>query len=86
MTVLSLNNHALGHRLANYWLLLLSIDLFIFIMFQAQEEPIWKSNFHMCFFPAAAMAPHHPHVSTYGIDEKLSKMVSNLVSYSLKSS
>ena len=29
------------------------------------------------FFLATAMAPHHPYVSTCGIDEKLSKMAGN---------
>ena len=38
MAVVALNKQALSHRLANGWLLLLSIDLATFMMFQAQEN------------------------------------------------
>ena len=48
------------------------------------SKPIWKSNFLLSFFTATAVAPNHPY--TCGIDEKLSKMVGYLVSYSVKSS
>ena len=51
----------------------------------------------LLWLPTAVVAPHHccgspppptnhPYASTCGIDEKLSKMVGNSVSYSLKSS
>ena len=38
MAVAALNKQALGHRSAIDWLLLLSIDLAIFMMFQTQED------------------------------------------------
>ena len=38
MAVAVLNKQALGHRSANGWLLLLTIDLATFMIFQAQQD------------------------------------------------
>ena len=41
MDVAALNKHAQGHWLANGGLLLLSIDLATFMIFEAQQDFIW---------------------------------------------
>ena len=34
------------------------------MVFVAEQDFIWMSNFLMCFFPATAVAPHHPQPTT----------------------
>ena len=67
MAVAALNKQALGQRSANYWLLLLSIDLVTFY-----DVPS-TVGFHLSpfagitsshFFPVTAMAPRHPQPTT----------------------
>ena len=87
MAVVALNKQALGHRLANDWLLLLSIDLATFYDVSSIRglhlSPFGGLTFLRVFL-ATTMALHHSYVSTCGIDEKLSKMVGSSVSYSWK--
>ena len=94
MAVAALNKQALGHRSANGWLLLLYIDLATF--YDVSSTPgLHFSPFSgpasSCVFPhhchgSPPPPTNHPYASTCGIDEKLSKMVGNLASYSMKSS
>ena len=94
MAVAALNRQALGHGLANYWLLLLSIDLAMFYDVSSTIgrylSPVRGLTSYYAFFTPLPWPPttpiNHPYVSTCDIDEKLSKMVGNSVSYSLKSS
>ena len=93
MAIAALNKQALGHTLANYWLLLLSIDLGTFY------DVSNTTGFHLslfggltssCVFPRHYRGyppppTNHPYANTCGI-EKLSKIVGNSVSYSLQSS
>ena len=89
MTVVALNKQALGHRSANDWQLLLSIDLATFYNVSSTRglhlSPFGGLTF-LPVFPTTTVALHHPYVSTCGIDEKLSKMAGSLVSYSWKGS
>ena len=94
MAVAVLNKQALGQRLANYWLLLLSIDLATFYD-ASSTRGLHLSSFvgltslrvFPCHFRGSPPPPtNHPYASTCGIEEKLSKMTGNSASYSLKSS
>ena len=93
MAVVAHNKQALGHRSANYWQLLLSIDLATF--YDGSTTGLHLSPFGV--LTSSRVFPHHcqwlpttpnqpPYVSTCGIDEKLSKMVGNSASCTLKSS
>ena len=90
MAVVALNKQALGQTLANDWLLLLSIDLATFYDISSTTglhlSPFGGLTSSRVFSPPLPWPPtNHPYASTCGIDEKLSKMVGNSVSYSLKS-
>ena len=101
MAVAALNKQAQGYRSANYWLLLLSIDLATLLCFKHKRvlfKPIWRSDFLMCFlhhcrgftplpwFPITTMASHHHYISICSIGIKLSKMAGNSTNCSFKSS
>ena len=94
MAVAALNKQALGHKSANYWLLL-SIDLATFYDVSSTK------GLHLSIFGGLTLShvfPRHchgsppppptnyPYVNTCVIDEKLSKMAGNSVSYVLQSS
>ena len=62
MAVAALNKQALGYRLANYWLLLLSIDLATFYGVSSTiglhlSLFVGLTSSHV--FPTTAVAPHH---------------------------
>ena len=94
MVVAALNMQAMGHRSTNYWLLLLSIDLATFCDVSSTRglhlspfEGLTSSRVFPYHYRGSLPSPtNHPYASTCGIDEKLSKMVGNSASYSLKSS
>ena len=82
----ALSKQVLSYESANYWLLLLSIDLTTFMMFQAQEGFIWSQFGSLNSSPVFPVFPchccgspppptNHWYVSTCTIDEKHSKMV-----------
>ena len=79
MAVVVLNKQVLSYRSANYWLLLLSIDLGTFKTFYdvSSTRGLYLSPFEShVFFPGTAMAPHHPQPTTpVKALERLSKMV-----------
>ena len=94
MAVPALNKQAMGHILANDWLLLLSTDLATFYDICSTTE-LYLSPFgcltssrvfphHFCGSPPPPT--NHSYTSTCGIDEKLSKMAGNSARCSLKSS
>ena len=89
MAVVTLHKQALGCRSPNDWLLLLFIDLATFVIFGAQHLSPFGSLTSLCVFSLPLSFPppptNHPYVSTCGIDEKLSELVGNSASYSLKS-
>ena len=83
-----------GHRLANYWPLLLSTDLSTFYDV-SRTRGLHLSPFgglissHVFSLPLPWLPPlptNHPYVNTCGIDKKLSKMAGNSINYSLKRS
>ena len=94
MAVPALNKQALGHKLANGWLLLLTIDLASFYDILSATElhlsPFGGPASSRVFSPPVPWLPttptNHPYASTCGIDEKLSKMANNSASYSFKGS
>ena len=94
MAVAALNKQALGHRLANGWLLLLTIDLATFYDISSTTGlqltpfggPTSSCVFSRHYHGSPPPLTNHPYASTCGIDEKLSKMVGYSASYSLKSS
>ena len=94
MAVAVPNKQGLGHRSTNGWLLLLIIDLATFydissttgLHFSPFGGPT-SSRVFSCHCRGSPPPPtDHPYTSTCDIDEKLSKMVGNSASYSLKSS
>ena len=93
MAVVVLNKQAIGCRLPNDWLLLLSIDLATFCsiwstrrLHLSQLGSLTSSHVFSLPLPWLPTTPTiHPYVSTCDIDEKLSKLVGNSASYSLKS-
>ena len=79
--VVALNKQALDHRLANYWLLLLFIDLATSYDVSSTRG-LYLSPFggitSSCVFPrhchgSPPPPSDHPYVSTCGIDEKYLK-------------
>ena len=94
MAVAAFNKQAQGHRSANYWLLLLSIDLAAFYdasstrgLYLSSFGGLTSSRVFPHYYHGFLPSPtNHPYVSSCDIDEKLSKMAGNSASYSLKSS
>ena len=87
MVVAALNKQALSQRLANYWLLLFSIDLATFYGVSSTGSRglhlspfvgLTSSRVFSPPLPWLHTTPNQPpYASTCGIDEKLSKMVGN---------
>ena len=89
MAVAAFNKQALGHRSANNWLLLLSIDLAAFYDISSTTglhlNPFKGLTSSRVFSPPLPWLPTNPQpttpMSTCGIDEKRSKMVGNLATH-----